>query len=109
MLVMKQDDMTANKLVALLTRKTFASRDMYDLWFFFKNNWSIDETVVKEKTGLSPHQAFEKAIDIVSRVAEQELMRGVGELLTNKQKSWVRDHLKEELILQLRLYLDQMK
>lgn len=108
MILMKQEDMVANKLVALLTRKTLASRDMFDLWFFLKQNWRIDEAVVTEKTGLSVQQAFEKAIDIAEHVTEQDLMHGVGELLTNKQKDWVRSHLKEKLILELRLYSEQV-
>jgi hypothetical protein len=81
---------------------------MFDLWFFLKQNWRIDEAVVTEKTGLSVQQAFEKAIDIAEHVTEQDLMHGVGELLTNKQKDWVRSHLKEKLILELRLYSEQV-
>ena len=35
MLVMKEEDMAAEKLSALLTRKHFAARDVFDLCFFF--------------------------------------------------------------------------
>lgn len=94
---------------ALLTRKTFASRDMYDLWFFLHNNWSIDETVIKEKTGLTLQQALEKAIEVASGVSEQDLKHGLGELLSNRQKDWVRSNLREELVIQLRLYLEEVK
>src|SRR3989344_5458381 len=37
MFVMQEDDMVAGKLLALLTRREFATRDMFDLWFFLTN------------------------------------------------------------------------
>ncbi len=109
-LVMKQPDMTAGKLSALLTRKKFASRDMFDLEFFLKNNWPIDEEVVKEKTGLSPKEAFKKAIKKVEAVNQEGLLEGLGELLeSEKQKAWVKTKLKDELLFQLRLFEDSIK
>lgn len=110
MLVMKQPDMTAGKLAALLTRKKFASRDMFDLEFFLRNNWSIDEEVVKEKTGLSPKEAFKKAIKKVEAVNQDQLLEGLGELLeSGQQKVWVKTKLKDELLFQLRLFEDSIK
>lgn len=106
MLVMKQESMSACKLSALLTRREFASRDMFDLEFFLKNNWPIDEDIVKEKTGFLPGEAFKKAIKLVEGINKNELLRGLGELLQdNKQKAWVKDKLKDELLFQLRLFL----
>lgn len=105
MLVMKQEDITAGKLAALLTRRQFASRDMFDLEFFLKNNWPINDKVVREKTGLSLEEALQKAIKMVEDVAKDQLLAGLGELLEdNKQKAWVKDKLKDELLFQLRLY-----
>lgn len=106
MLVMKQESTSACKLAALLTRKEFASRDMFDLEFFLKNNWPVDEDIVAEKTGLSIKEAFQKAINLVELISKDQLLRGLGELLeNNKQKSWVKDKLKDELLFQLRLFL----
>lgn len=106
MLVMKQESMSACKLAALLTRREFASRDMFDLEFFLRNNWPIDEDIIKEKTGFSPKEAFKKAIKLVEGINQNELLRGLGELLQdNKQKAWVKDKLKDELLFQLRLFL----
>ncbi len=39
----------ANKLVALTERST--NRDIYDVWFFFKNMFPISEAVIWERTG----------------------------------------------------------
>lgn len=107
MLVMKQPEMTAGKLSALITRKKFASRDMFDLWFFLKENWSIDEDIVREKTDFPLGEALDKAIAIVQAVTQNQLLEGLGELLQDeKQKTWVRTKLKDELIFCLRLYQD---
>lgn len=106
MLVMKEDDMVANKLSALLTRKKFASRDVFDLHFFLKENWQIDERVIKEKIDMSLAEALQKAHDRVKTIRETELLAELGELLEDeKQKAWVKDKLQEELLFLLKLYL----
>lgn len=110
MLVMKQEDMVAGKLSALLTRKEFASRDMFDLWFFLKNNWQINERVVQEKIDLPLEKAFKKVLGRVEKVGEYSLLRGLGELLEdNKQKAFIREKLKNELVFYIKLYLDNIK
>ncbi len=52
-LVMKPEDVIAGKLSALLTRRKFATRDVFDLWFFLKNKWIINEMVLTERSGFS--------------------------------------------------------
>lgn len=104
MLVMKKEDMAAGKLAALLTRKRFAARDMFDLWFFLKNNWQINKDFLKEKSDLTLIQALKKAQTKIREVKKTELLAGLGDLLDPKQKAWVKEHLKEELLFQLKLY-----
>ncbi len=108
MLVMKEEDMVAGKLAALLTRKKFANRDMFDLWFFLKEQWQINEEFLKEKSGLSLQEALEKAQPLVKNVKPIELLSGLGELLDNKQKAWARAHLQDDLIFYLKLYLSNI-
>lgn len=109
MLVMKKEDMAASKLSALLTRKRFAARDLFDLWFFLKNDWQINEKLVEGRTGMSFPDALIKAQDQVKRVKKTELLAGLGDLLDNKQKTWVKEKLTGELIFQLKLYLETHK
>lgn len=108
MLVMKKEDMAANKLAALLTRKEFASRDMFDLWFFLKNNWLLSKEVIKEKTGLTLAEALKEIIKIIEAVNKNQLLRGMGELLDNKQKAFVKEKLQDELVFLLKLYLSNI-
>lgn len=103
MLVMKEDDMAAGKLAALVTRKKFATRDMFDLWFFLSNNWPIDEQFLKDKTELSLNIALDKAQKRIKDIKKTELLAGLGDLLDNKQKAFVKDKLQDELLFQLKL------
>lgn len=109
MLVMKEEDMVAGKLAALLTRKKFATRDMFDLWFFLKEHWQINEEFLKAKSNFTLKEALKKAQKVVQNVKPTETLSGLGELLKdNKQKSWVKDKLKDELLFQLRLFLSNI-
>lgn len=108
MMVMKEEDMAAGKLSALLTRNKFAARDLFDLWFFLKNNWEIDETSLKEKIGLNLNKALNKAKKKVKGVKKTELLSGLGELVDDKQKIWAKEKLPEETIFYLDLYLNQL-
>lgn len=104
MLVMKEEEMVAGKLAALITRKRFATRDIFDLWFFLKGGWHIGEEFLKAKTNLSLEQALKKAQVLVQNVKPTELLAELGELLDNKQRVWAKEHLQEDLIFYLKLY-----
>lgn len=108
MLVMIEEDMAAGKLSALLTRKLFATRDLFDMWFFLKEHWQINEVIVKENTGLALVQALRKAQTQVKKVKKTELLAGLGELLDNKQKAFMKEKLPEELVFYLKLYLSNI-
>lgn len=103
-LVMRKDDMVAGKLAALLTRRRFAMRDVFDGCFFLRNKWPVNETVLTEKTGLSLSKVLEQAIKQVNELKNNQILHGLGELLDAKQKAWVRTKLKEEMVFYLRLY-----
>ncbi len=104
MLVMRKEDMAAAKLSALLTRKKLATRDLFDLWFFLDNNWEINEKVFEEKSGLSLSQGLKKAEDKIKKIKKTELLAGLGDLLDNKQKFWVKEKLQDELLFKLKLF-----
>jgi len=108
-LVMKKEDMIAGKLNALLTRKRFAARDLFDLLFFLKQGWEINEKKVKKETNLSLSQVLRKVVKIVQGVPENKILNGLGELLESNQKQPVKEKLKEDLIFQIRLYLKTRK
>ena len=86
----------ANKLVALLER--MANRDMYDVYFFFQHLFEINEAVIEERTGKSLKEVLSLLLKQVRRLPKgYKVLDGLGEVLTEQQKSRVRGHLVEEL------------
>ncbi len=104
-LVMTKEQMLSSKLAAFLTRKKFAARDLFDLWFFLKNDWSFDEEFFYQKTGLSLKHGIKEGLNKLKKIKKNQLLSGLGDLLDEKQKNWVKDKLKDELTFYLNLYL----
>lgn len=109
MMVVTRDDMVACKMAALATRKKFATRDMYDTWYFLSNHWEMDEEVLRQQTEVGTEKSLQIMIERVKKVDDNEILEGLGELLTEKQKDWVKSKLKEELLFLLRLQLDSQR
>jgi len=107
-LLMAKEDMVACKLAAFLTRKKFAARDLFDLWFFLKNDWDIDEEALEERTGLTLKNAILKTIEKLRKIKKNQLLQGLGELIDEKQKPWVRDNLKKEVLFYLEYLLEEL-
>jgi len=105
MIVMTKADMAAHKLVALLERKNIAHRDLFDLWYFFKNNWPINKKLIEIRTGKKFKNFLKDCIKTVKSVNNNYILQGLGEVLDAKQKNWVKQSLKQELLFLLRLYV----
>ncbi len=105
--VMVQADMAAHKLVAMLERAGKANRDIYDVWFLLKNNWAINENIIKLRTNMTLPQFTQKAITTLESINTKSILSGLGELLDAKQKAWVKAHLVSETIFLLRLQCKQ--
>lgn len=105
MLVMSQEDMVACKIAALLTRKKFANRDVFDTWFFLKNNWGINDKLLEKKSGMKLIFALKKVQKMVENLKDNQILSGLGELIDEKQKAWVKENLKKELVFEIRKQL----
>ncbi len=104
MLVMVRKDIFAHKLVALLDRRGFANRDLFDLWFFFKNNWQINKEIVELRTKKKFKDYLKDCIKQVKGVNETYILQGLGEVLDAQQRKWVKNSLKKDLIFLMRNY-----
>ena len=103
MQVIKLPDMVAGKLSALITRLKFAPRDVFDVWFFFKNNLEVNWSAVHKQTKLTKPTALGRSIQIVANIKNNQLLQGLGELVDEKQKDWIKNHLKDEVLFLLKL------
>jgi predicted nucleotidyltransferase component of viral defense system len=106
MLVMVKEDIFANKLMAMYERVGKTSRDVFDVYFFMKNNWPINEKIVEERAGMSFENVLKKCIELLEKMNNRDILVGLGELLTESQKDWARVKLKEETIFLLKAKLD---
>jgi len=105
---MKKEDILAHKLVALLERKNIANRDLFDLRYFLKNNWIINKELVEFRTKERFKDYLKKCIKAVEKVNKKYLLQGLGEVLDEKEKRWVKENLKKELLFLMRYYLENL-
>ncbi len=106
MRVMVQEDMAAHKLVAMYERMGKANRDIYDVWFFLHNNWPVNKMIVELRTSIPYAHFLQKCITALENMSDRTILSGLGELLTEKQKTWVKSKLRLETIFLLRLALN---
>jgi predicted nucleotidyltransferase component of viral defense system len=104
MLVMAKKSIMAHKLVALLDRRQIANRDLYDLWYFFKNNWKVNEKIFELRTKKKLSNYLRMCIEEVKKVNNTYILQGLGEVLDDKQKNWVKGNLKNDLIFLMQNY-----
>lgn len=102
------EDSFAHKLIAAMGRKGVANRDFYDIWFLFKKGVLPNEKVIKAVTGKDIREyCKELKIFIEDNFSDSNPLAGLGELVDNKQKDWIKKNLKKELLVQLDFFVDQ--
>ena len=104
MLVGNKDYLFGSKLSALTLRSETAMRDIYDIWFFAKSNWDINADVVKARTKKDFKDHLSDCIAIIEQVKDNQILQGLGELLSEKEKAWVKNHLRKEVVFLLKNY-----
>jgi len=109
MLIMVKEDMFANKLMAMYERVGKTSRDVFDVYFFTKNNWPINKEIVEKRAGMPFKKVIEECIRLLEKMNNRNILDGLGEFLTESQKDWTRAKLKEETIFLLKARLESEK
>lgn len=105
MKVMAKEDMAAHKLLAMFDRLDRCNRDIYDVWFFLKNNWPVNKQIIEQISGKKFKVFTEECIVALEKTADSDILSGMGELLNNKQKDWARINLRKDAIFQLKLLI----
>ncbi|MBP9751308.1 MAG: nucleotidyl transferase AbiEii/AbiGii toxin family protein [Candidatus Moranbacteria bacterium] len=101
MLVMVQEDMFANKLMAMYERIGKTSRDVYDVYFFAKNRWSINKTLVENRANIPYKELLTKCIQLLEKMDNRHILDGLGEMLSEPKKDWARAKLRTDTIFLL--------
>lgn len=107
--VMIREDMAAHKLVAMVERIGRTNRDIYDVWHFLEKDWPINSAIVETRTGLSFKNFLRQGIGLLEKMGDRQILAGMGEILTDKQKAWVKAHLRMDTIFLFKLLLEGQK
>ena len=102
--VMVQEDMFAHKLCALLDRNVITNRDIFDCWFFMQNQTPVNKSIVELRMKMSFTEYLQRCIDSLESMSDKGLLQGMGELMDNKMKKFVRTKLRSEVIGLLKFY-----
>src|SRR3990167_4657759 len=109
MQVMIKADMAAHKLCAMYERMNKTNRDIFDVQFFLSHDWPVNKKIIEDRMGVSYAQFLKKCIAVMEKFDDNNILSGMGELLTGKQKAWAKAKLKSEALFSLRLALEKEK
>jgi len=109
MLVMVPEDLFAHKLITMHERIGKTSRDIYDVWFYLSNRFPINRKIVEKRSNMPFNKLLNKCILQLGKLNNNQILDGLGELLTPSQKDWAKAKLKEETINLLKLRLENEK
>lgn len=109
MLVMVQEDMFAHKLMAMHERIGKTSRDVYDVWYFLENHWSINKEIVEKRSGKTFKEVLQLSAEQLEEMDNKHILDGLGDFLTEPQKDWARAKLKSETIFLLKARVESEK
>ncbi len=104
-LCMKIEDMVANKFVAMYERLGEANRDLFDMHYFLSQYFNYNLDIIKSRTGLSIEEFINKSIESIESLSDTYILDGLGELVDDKQKYFIKNKLRKDLILLLKLRL----
>lgn len=99
MKIADEETLFTNKIVALSNRKQAVARDLFDVYYFLGLGIPINKKLVKERTGedLKTYLKFLPNF-IKKNFTPKNILQGLGEVLDQKQKEWVRKELIKETI-----------
>lgn len=104
MKVMVVADMFAHKLCALLDRDSIVNRDIFDSWFFMQNHYPVNKDIIEKRMETTYSDYLQKCIDLLESINNKGLLHGLGELMDNDMKNFVRNRLRLETINLLKFY-----
>lgn len=104
MRVMTRPDMFAHKVCALLDRSSFTNRDLFDCWFFMQQQTAINKQIVEERMKKSLADYLQDCIVHLEKMSDKNILQGLGELLDEDLKKFVKTKLRIETIALFKIY-----
>jgi predicted nucleotidyltransferase component of viral defense system len=104
MQVMTEPDMFAHKVCALLDRPSFTNRDLFDCWFFMQRQTAINKQIVEERMKKPFADYLQDCITHLEKLGDRNVLQGLGELLDEDLKKFVKTKLRLEAIALFKIY-----
>jgi len=99
MKIVDQETLLTNKIVALTDRKQTVSRDLFDVYYFLKMGFNLNPLLIEERTGKSIQEYLKLLPGFIEKhYTAKNILQGLGEVLDNEQKQWVKNDLIKEVI-----------
>ncbi len=102
--VMIKADMFAHKLCALLDRKIFTNRDIFDIYYFMNQKTPVNKFIVEKRMNREFREYLDLCIAKVESINSKTLLNGLGELVDIGLKEFVKTGLKSETIKLMKMY-----
>lgn len=100
--VLEKEYVFAHKLCAVLDRKSLQNRDLYDVWWMMKHDYPVNKQIVKQRMGRSLSSYWGEVLQLVRSLPKNyDVLQGLGEVMTQAKKDWVKAKLLQELELEL--------
>lgn len=104
--VMVAADMFAHKLCAVLDRNTLTNRDVFDCWFFMSKQTPVNKSIIENRMQIPYADYLQQCIDKLEDTKGRSMLQGLGELMDQDLKTFVRTKLRSETINLLKFYKD---
>lgn len=104
--VMVAADMFAHKLCAVLDRNTLTNRDVFDCWFFMSKQTPVNKSIIENRMQIPYADYLQQCIDKLEDTKGRSMLQGLGELMDQDLKTFVRTKLRSETISLLKFYKD---
>lgn len=102
--VMTKPDMFAHKVCALLDRPFFTNRDLFDCWFFMQQQTPINKQIVEVRMKKPLADYLQDCIAHLEKMNDRNRLQGLGELMGDEMKTFVKTKLRLETIALFKIY-----
>lgn len=96
--------MFSHKLCALLDRTSLTNRDIFDCWFLMNKKIPVKKSVIETRMKMPLSDYLLQCINALESMSNKGILNGLGELMDEDMKKFVRLKLRMETITLLKFY-----
>ena len=97
-------DMFSHKLCALLDRIDITNRDIFDCWFLMSKQTPVNKKIIEQRMNKILPDYLQDCIEAIENLPAKSLLDGLGELVEQEYKTFIRNKLRMEFLTLLHFY-----